>query len=269
MELWFLISLSIAAFLAAFASFFSGFGLGTVLLPIFLLFYSPPFAILATALVHFSNNLLKINLLKSHINWPFALSFGVWSMVGAWVGAWFLNWLSKFQSPILFLNYETNFLKIVIGLVLIGFAILEWRGKNIGFPTTKGWFRSGAILSGFFGGFSGHQGAIRTLFLLRAHLTKENLIATGVFVALLVDISRLLVYLRDMIGKEGSIFSDFGAQSLTRFPFWVVISVAIFSALLGSIIGNRYFKKTTIPQIQKIAALGIFLIGIFLVLGKI
>jgi acyl-CoA reductase-like NAD-dependent aldehyde dehydrogenase len=43
-----------------------------------------------------------------------------------------------------------------------------------------GYLPVGGLLSGFFGGLSGHQGALRSVFLLRAGLTKESFIATGV-----------------------------------------------------------------------------------------
>jgi uncharacterized protein len=51
----------------------------------------------------------------------------------------------------------------------------------------------GAV-SGFFGGLSGHQGAFRSLFLLKADLDRERFIATGVMPAVMVDMSRLLMY---------------------------------------------------------------------------
>ena len=52
----------------------------------------------------------------------------------------------------------------------------------------------GGGLSGFFGGLSGHQGALRIAFLIRAGLQKEIFIRSMVVSAVMVDISRLLVY---------------------------------------------------------------------------
>ncbi|OGA86871.1 MAG: hypothetical protein A2Z90_01050 [Burkholderiales bacterium GWA2_64_37] len=42
---------------------FSGFGLGTVLVPVFALFFPVPLAIAATAAVHFANNIFKFGLM--------------------------------------------------------------------------------------------------------------------------------------------------------------------------------------------------------------
>ena len=45
----------------------------------------------------------------------------------------------------------------------------------------------GGALSGFFGGISGHQGALRSAVLLKCGLEKEAFIATGVVCAVVVD----------------------------------------------------------------------------------
>ncbi|MFW6290263.1 MAG: hypothetical protein ACOC0R_04780 [Mariniphaga sp.] len=52
-----LIIISIAAFFTAVLTFFSGFGLGTILMPVFALFFPVDIAIALTGVVHFTNNL--------------------------------------------------------------------------------------------------------------------------------------------------------------------------------------------------------------------
>lgn len=46
-------------------------------------------------------------------------------------------------------------------------------------------------MSGFFGGLSGNQGAFRSAFLIKAGLSKDAYIATGVVAAVIVDLTRL------------------------------------------------------------------------------
>ena len=53
----------LVAFLAAGLTLFSGFGLGTLLMPVLAIFLPLEEAIAITALVHFFNNLLKLVLL--------------------------------------------------------------------------------------------------------------------------------------------------------------------------------------------------------------
>jgi uncharacterized protein len=48
--------ISIAAFIVAILTFFSGFGLGTILTPVFMLFFPVELAIALTGVVHFFNN---------------------------------------------------------------------------------------------------------------------------------------------------------------------------------------------------------------------
>ena len=54
--------ISIVAFIGSGLTFFSGFGLGTVLLPVFALFFPVQVAVGLTAVVHFLNNLFKLGL---------------------------------------------------------------------------------------------------------------------------------------------------------------------------------------------------------------
>ena len=48
-----------AALAAALLTLFTGFGLGTLLLPVFVLVVPPPLAVAATAVVHLLNGVLK------------------------------------------------------------------------------------------------------------------------------------------------------------------------------------------------------------------
>lgn len=57
-----LIILGGAAFAAAGLTFFSGFGLGTVLMPVLAVFFSVELATMMTAVVHLLNNLQTIRM---------------------------------------------------------------------------------------------------------------------------------------------------------------------------------------------------------------
>lgn len=53
------IIICIVAIIVSALTLFSGFGLGTVLMPAFALFFPLPVAIAATAVVHLANNIFK------------------------------------------------------------------------------------------------------------------------------------------------------------------------------------------------------------------
>ncbi len=50
-------------------TFFSGFGLGAMLMPAFALFFPVPVAVAATAIVHLANNIFKVVLIGRKANW--------------------------------------------------------------------------------------------------------------------------------------------------------------------------------------------------------
>lgn len=72
-----LLSIAVVALLASGLTLFSGFGLGTILTPVFALFFPVTLAVAATAVVHFANNLFKLALLARAADWAVVLRFGV------------------------------------------------------------------------------------------------------------------------------------------------------------------------------------------------
>ena len=81
----------LTAFLAGGVTLFSGFGLGTLLMPVFALFFAIQAAIALTAIVHLFNNLLKLMLLGRYADRHVVLQFGVPAILAAFLGAWVLG----------------------------------------------------------------------------------------------------------------------------------------------------------------------------------
>jgi len=255
-----IILLIIVAAGASLLTFFSGFGLGTMLLPVFLLFFPIDLAIAMTAVVHFLNNIFKTGLIGGHVVRDVLLKFGIPALLFAFLGAKALAYLSSFPIRIPYKLFgfplTTTLVNVVIGLLLLIFAIVEIiPAKNKKPIKAMGLFIGGA-LSGFFGGISGHQGALRSGFLIRLGLTKEAFVATGIAISLLVDISRLGVYWTNLPLYE---LND---------NKWVLLS-AVLAAFGGAIIGRRMLKKVTLRLLQYFVALGISIIGILLIIGAI
>lgn len=79
--------ISVSALGASCLTFFSGFGLGASLTPVFALFFPVSVAIAMTAVVHLANNLFKIGLAGRDAHWPtvirFALPAGFAAIIGA------------------------------------------------------------------------------------------------------------------------------------------------------------------------------------------
>ncbi len=252
------ILIPIVALLASALTFFSGFGLGTLLLPAFALFFPVDVAIALTAIVHFLNNAFKFLLVKKHINWKIALQFGLPALLFSFIGAFLLD---KITNANILTEYTLNhnifqitLMKIIVAVLLIFFSLFELipKLKNLEFP--QKYLPIGGVLSGFFGGLSGHQGALRSAFLTKVGLSKEAFIATGVIIACMIDVSRMSVYFTNISKVKDSLNFN-------------LIFIATLAAFVGVYFGNKLVKKITINTIQKIVAFMIILFAIALGLG--
>lgn len=81
----------LVSFLAAILTLFSGFGLGTLLLPAFALFFPIQIAVTATAVVHLANNLFKFFLVGRMADMQITLKFAIPAAITAALGAWVLT----------------------------------------------------------------------------------------------------------------------------------------------------------------------------------
>lgn len=255
-----IIIICLAAFGTAILTFFSGFGLGTILMPVFALFFPVDIAIALTGVVHFANNLFKIILLGKFADKKVLLRFGVPAILASFLGAWLLLRLTVlptlFQYSLFDNTYEVTPIKLIIAVLLMVFALMEVipRFQKLQFKGNK--LIVGGILSGFFGGLAGIQGALRTAFLIKSGLSKDAFIATGVVIACFVDFTRLSVYA-----------SRFSASNLHENVTLLV--AAILSAITGAFIGRILLKKITLRYIQIIVAIMLFAISILLGFGII
>lgn len=91
-------------------------------------------------------------------------------------------------------THELTVVKLVIAGIIIIFALFNLLPSLSNLAFERKYLPLGGALSGFFGGLSGNQGALRSAFLIKAGLGKEAFIGTGVVSAAIVDIARLLVY---------------------------------------------------------------------------
>ncbi|RIA10052.1 hypothetical protein OE09_1905 [Flavobacteriaceae bacterium MAR_2010_72] len=246
----------VVAFLASILTFFSGFGLGTILLPVFALFFPVELAIALTGVVHFFNNIFKLILVGKNASKAVLIRFGIPAVLAAFVGAYLLINITELQPLYTYSfgskTFEITPVKLVIGILLIIFALMELMPFFNSLKFGKKQLPIGGFLSGFFGGLSGHQGALRSAFLINAGLTKETFIGSAVVISCFVDFSRLSVY-------STRIFDTGLDQNIG------LILAATLAAISGAFIGNKLLKKVTLKFIQKLIA--VLLIGIALTLS--
>ena len=250
----------IVALLASLLTFFSGFGLGTLLMPVFAIFYPVEIAVALTGVVHLLNNIFKIALVYKKINFDVALRFGVPAIFMALIGAMTLTQTASTEP---FYSYEFGdrlcemvIVKTVIGVLMLVFAIMEVTPALNQWKFGKRHLILGGALSGFFGGVSGHQGALRSMFLLKSGLTKEGFIATGIIIACAVDIGRLGVYWN-------------GFMRSTWVENGELLGVTVLAAFAGAYLGKKALNKVTIGGVQLTVSVLISLMGLALISGLI
>jgi len=254
---------ALTAFIAAGLTLYSGFGLGTMLLPVFALFFPVEMAVVATALVHGANNVFKVSLLGRFADKEVVLKFGLPAIAAAILGALTLGWFAQSESALTVEVNEAVFskttpAKLIVGLLMIGFALFELLPRFRSLKFERRYLSLGGLLSGFFGGLSGHQGALRSAFLAKTGLTTEGFVGSNAVIGFLVDLTRISVYV--------TLFTAAGGH-VSEFSGWSLVITGAVSAFCGVMLGKRFLHKVTMTSIQTLVGLLLFGVGFALVSG--
>lgn len=255
-----IILISIVAFLVAILTFFSGFGLGTILTPVMMIFFPVEVAIALTGVVHFSNNIFKLVLVGKNVNKDVALRFGIPAIIFAFIGALLLvkipNMEPIYSYQFIGKTFEIFPIKLIVALFMLFFAVVDLIPYFNKLQFDKNKLPIGGALSGFFGGLTGAQGALRSAFLIRAGLSKEAFIGTTVVISSFVDITRLGVYSTRILNLD------------LRENLPLLVCATLF-AMTGAFIGNKLLKKVTLHFLQITVAVLLILLSVGLGLGWI
>ncbi len=252
----------LVALLASALTLVSGFGLGTLLLPAFALFFSLPAAIAATAIVHLANNLFSLGLVGKYADRRLLLAFGVPAVLGALLGALALRSLDTIPAVTSWSlaghRFEITPVKLVVAVLILGFALLDLTPGLSRLKFGARMLPLGGGLSGFFGGLSGHQGTLRSAFLMRAGISKETYVGMNCVCGVMVDVARLCVYGIGFYGAHLASAKEGGAR-------FGLIAAACVAAFLGSFVGSRVMKKMTLETVRRLV--GVLLVVSALALG--
>ncbi len=255
----------LVALLAAALTLISGFGLGTLLMPAMALVFPAHVAVAGTAVVHLANNLFKLVLVGRGAHRATVLRFALPATVAALGGSWLLARLSH-AAPLAVYSLagracEITPLGLAVSILIAAFAVLELTPRFERWTVAPRYVPLGGLASGFLGGLSGHQGALRSAFLLRAGLSKEQFIGTGVVCAVVVDVARLSVYGVMVLPGAWGTLGDGGAPGL--------LAAACVCAFVGSFAGARLMKKITLRAVRGVVGAMLLLVAIAMGAGVI
>lgn len=245
----------LVAFSASLLTFFSGFGLGTLLLPVFAVFYPAEAALAMTAIVHLSNNLFKLALMGRYAIARIVIHFGFPAIIGALLGAMIIVLLGRmepwFSWQVSGWQFDVTLTGLVIGLLLVIFAAKTGLQRRVHHHMNRNNLKIGGLLSGFFGGLSGQQGAIRSVYLAHSGIDKFAFVGCSVWIATMIDVGRIGVYLS-------------GGVSL---PDWRVVLPPILAAFAGAMLGRALLTKTTLRSVHRIVAICLAVAGLGIAMG--
>jgi len=251
----------VVALFASTLALYSGFGLATLLMPVLLFFFPPEVAVAATAVVHGLNNLFKIAVVGKFAEKSIVLHFGLPAIAAALLGAWLLAVVVKSPARLEYslgdFSTEVTLVKLVMAVVIFSFALFELLPALRAIKFDRKYLPLGGILSGFFGGLTGHQGALRSAFLIKTGIKPETFVGTNAVIGFMVDVTRITGYLV-FIAPGFFVSRELTGQ-------WLLIASALTGALLGVVIGKRFLHKVTLGAVQTLV--GVLLVGIALGLG--
>ena len=250
--------ISLVTFFAAILTFFSGFGLGTILTPFMMIYFPVEIAIAFTGVVHFSNNIFKLFLIGKKASKVILIKFGIPAILASFIGSYLLFELDSDNILFSYILYdkkiEISITTFIISLLLIAFAAFDLIPHFSKLKFERKLIPLGGFLSGFFGGLSGNQGALRSAFLIKMGLKKEVFIGTTVVISSFVDLTRLSVYSLNIMNIDLSDYSSLAFFSIS-------------SGVIGSFLGHKVLKKITYKYIRLLVAWLIILLALGLLLG--
>lgn len=260
-----MLAVAFAALFAAGLTLYSGFGLGTLLLPVFALFYPVEVAVAATAVVHGANNVFKVALVGRFADLNVVLKFGLPAILAAVAGASLLGVLAGAHRDLDWrlagLAGTTTPLKLTMGALMLLFAAFELLPRFRALQFDRRYLPVGGVLSGFFGGLSGHQGALRAAFLVKTGLSTEAFVGTSSVIGLLVDLVRIATYAVLILWAGGSLELPEGSGPM--------LTAGILAAFTGVLVGKRYLHKVTMGAVQALTGTLLLLIAVLLGSGTI
>ena len=192
----------------------AGFGSSTIMLPIVVLFYPLPQALLLVGIIHIFNDLWQMLLFKHAVDKKLLLEIAIPGVILSFIGA------------VLVVELNQDVLLKTLGMILIGYVLLLVFKPTFELPKTTLSKIFGGSLSGFMAGITGIGGPVRSMFLSAYNLPKEVYLFTSGAIAILIDAARLLVYLGggtqfDATLKEGLVLlipiSFIGAEIAKKF----------------------------------------------------
>ena len=224
-----------ASVLAGAVAAVAGFGIGSLLTPVFALRLETKVAVAAVSVPHLLATALRLWRLRAHVDRHLLRTFGAASAAGGLVGA------------LLHARLGNPALGVVFGFLLLfaGTSELTGLSRRLRLRGPAGWVAG--VLSGLLGGLGGNQGGIRSAALLGFDVPRSAFVATATAAALAVDLARMPVYAVTE-----------GPRVVAAWP-WVALATA--GALAGTVAGGRVLERLPEAAFRRTVSVVLLLLG--------
>ena len=217
----------------------AGFGAATILTPIAILFMDVKTAIALVACFHLFGNASRL------------LFFGRYVHAKTWVQFGLTGVLCSLLGAAMTAHLPSEIIQLIFGLFLLVYVgCSSSLPEHVHLPNTPWTLVGGGAASGFIAGLIGTGGAIRSACLLAFGLPRDVYIGTSAAIALIVDATRLPVYLTQHFIPSRMI------------P--LVVSL-IGAAFLGAWLGRRLVQRVSTMAFRRFVLAMLALMGLKLV----
>jgi uncharacterized membrane protein YfcA len=234
-----LLFLFLLASIAGAVASVTGFGIGSILTPFVAMSVGTPLAVAAVSIPHFVGTLVRYAALWRHTSWGVLLRFGFASAVGGLAGA--------LLQPV----FGARGLTLLLGVLLLLTAVASLTGAL----DRREWPSGLAVVlggvSGAFGGLVGNQGGVRSGVLLAFRLEPLAFIAIATATGLIVDATRMPVYLSRSADELAGIAQGIGVMTA--------------GVVLGTIMGQRLLRRLPRDLFREIVGAAVGVIGVWLI----
>jgi uncharacterized protein len=234
----FIVTLLAAAIVAGAIASVAGFGIGSILTPVFALRVDMQLAVAAVAIPHLAATALRLSMMRQHVDWRLVRAFGTMSAAGGLAGALLQQ---RLRGPGLVMVFGGL-------LVFAGLTSLTGMMERVRLGRTAAWMAG--LLSGVFGGLVGNQGGIRSAALLGFDVRPAAFVASATAAALMVDLARMPVY----VALEAHRLVDLAG----------LIALAAVGAVAGTIGGERVLRRIPPPLFKKLVSALVLALGIYM-----
>lgn len=239
--IWFYLAILLVAIFSGATAAVVGFGIGSLLTPLFAAELGTAIAVAAVTIPHALATAVRCWRLRSAVDRGVLVRFGLLSAAGGLAGA------------LVYTRLGPTTLTRILGLLLLLTSVAQLTGWSTRWRAQGPVVALLGVCSGFFGGVAGNQGGLRAAALSAFHLSPKAFVATATATALLVDLARTPVYLWN------------AGPALAR--LWMPIGIAAVGVLAGTLLGERILLGLSVRRFGQVVGVAIGLLGLWILFG--